>query len=302
MARKNVTFRVFEIKNEELTNDATDLKDVLRAKLANSNVERRLIPVKNDEDSEKDLLGSFAPATGTEPNTTWVYGVMMRLKPAKEFKKLPDNFEQLIELNESELLELEEVEGKMICSSLYHFLIMDKYLITDLPQIQTISGFQRYLNRLLVDRAYGFTPYLLHSDLKLNDIKSVTFKDSLAELPESPEAKRMSLKRMATEGIRFICPNVKGLKQILEENMVAATMIINFNRPKKMDADVYARKLSAILAPVQDLDNVYFSLNNGMKLLGSEIVYTNKTVLDDDVITPMTYIRSMRRILESIMN
>ena len=143
MAKKNVTYRVFEIKNEELTNDATDLKEVLRAKLANSNVERRLIPVKNEEDSEKDLLGSFAPATGIDSDATWVYGVMMRLKPAKEFKKLPDNFEQLAELNESELLELEEVEGKMICSSLYHFLIMDKYLITDLPQIQTISGFQK---------------------------------------------------------------------------------------------------------------------------------------------------------------
>mgnify|MGYP006974343501 CR=1 FL=1 len=30
MAKKNVTYRVFIIKNEELTHDATDLKDVLR--------------------------------------------------------------------------------------------------------------------------------------------------------------------------------------------------------------------------------------------------------------------------------
>ena len=56
MAKKNVTYRVFIVKNEELTHDATDLKDVLRTKLANSNVERRLIPVKEGDDSEKDLL------------------------------------------------------------------------------------------------------------------------------------------------------------------------------------------------------------------------------------------------------
>ena len=49
MAKKNVTYRVFIIKNEELTHDATDLKDVLRTKLANSNVERRLIPVKEGD-------------------------------------------------------------------------------------------------------------------------------------------------------------------------------------------------------------------------------------------------------------
>lgn len=301
MEKKKVTYRVFEIKNEKLTNDATDLKDVLRAKLANSNVENRLISVKNDEDNEKDLLGSFAPPTGKDPDATWVYGVMMRLKPAMEFKKLPEDFEKLAELNESELLELEEVEGKMICSSLYHFLIMDKYLITDLPQRRTISSFQKYLNKLLVDRTYGFTPYLQRSDLRLNDIKSVTFKDSLVELPESEGSKKMSLKSMATAGIKFICPKVKGLKQIMEENMVAATMTINFSCPPKMKADVYARKLSAMLAPVQDLDNVYFSLNNGMKLLGSDMVYTHKTVLEDNVISPITYINSMKEVLNSII-
>jgi len=111
MAKKNVTYRVFIIKNEELTHDATDLKDVLRTKLANSNVERRLIPVKEGDDSEKDLLGAFAPASNVE-DAEYVYGVMMRLKPAKEFRALPDNFEQLVELPETDLLELQEVEGE----------------------------------------------------------------------------------------------------------------------------------------------------------------------------------------------
>lgn len=82
--------------------------------------------------------------------------------------------------------------------------------------------------------------------------------------------------------------------------MVAATMTINFSCPPKMKADVYARKLSAILAPIQDLENIYFSQNNGMKLQGSDMVYTHKTILDDEVITPMTYINSMREVLQSI--
>ena len=146
MAKKNVTYRVFIIKNEELTHDATDLKDVLRTKLANSNVERRLIPVKEGDDSEKDLLGAFAPASNVE-DTEYVFGVMMRLKPAKELRALPDNFEQLVELPETDLLELQEVEGKTICSNLYHFMIRGKYLITDLPQIQTITGWRLRLLR-----------------------------------------------------------------------------------------------------------------------------------------------------------
>lgn len=299
MAKKNVTYRVFIIKNEELTHDATDLKDVLRKKLANSNVERRLIPVKEGDDSEKDLLGAFAPASNVE-DAEYVYGVMMRLKPAKEFRALPDNFEQLMELPETDLLELQEVEGKTICSNLYHFMIRGKYLITDLPQIQTITGFQKYLSKLLVNRTYGFAPYLMRKDLKLKDISTVTFKDPLRPTPQDEGENMFSLKNIVKGAIKFISPEVKKLSEIMDSNMVSAHMVLNFERPKKMEPEVYAKKLGAILAPIQDLDCVYFTLNNGMKLLGSDLVFTHKETLEDDVITPITYIRSMRAVLDTI--
>ena len=299
MAKKNVTYRVFIIKNEELTHDATDLKDVLRTKLSNSNVERRLIPVKEGDDSEKDLLGAFAPASNVE-DAEYVYGVMMRLKPAKEFRALPDNFEQLVELPETDLLELQVVEGKTICSNLYHFMIRGKYLITDLPQIQTITGFQKYLSKLLVNRTYGFAPYLMRKDLKLKDISTVTFKDSLRSTPQDEEENMFSLKKIAKGAIKFISPEVKKLSEIMDSNMVSAHMVLNFERPKKMEPEVYAKKLGAILAPIQDLDCVYFTLNNGMKLLGSDLIFTHKETLEDDVITPITYIRSMRAVLDTI--
>ncbi len=299
MAKKNVTYRVFIIKNEELTHDATDLKDVLRTKLANSNVERRLIPVKEGDDSEKDLLGAFAPASNVE-DAEYVYGVMMRLKPAKEFRALPDNFEQLVELPETDLLELQEVEGKTICSSLYHFMIRGKYLITDLPQIQTITGFQKYLSKLLVNRTYGFAPYLMRKDLKLKDISTVTFKDPLRPTPQDEGENMFSLKKIVKGAIKYISPEVKKLSEIMDSNMVSAHMVLNFERPKKMEPEVYAKKLGAILAPIQDLDCVYFTLNNGMKLLGSDLVFTHKETLEDDVITPITYIRSMRAVLDTI--
>lgn len=299
MAKKNVTYRVFIIKNEELTRDSTDLKDVLRKKLVNSNVERRLIPVKDGDDAEKDLLGAFAPASNA-PDTDYFYGVMMRLKPAKEFKALPDNFEQLAELPEADLLELQEVEGKTICSNLYHFMVRGKYLITDLPQIQTITGFQKYLSKLLVNHTYGFAPYLMRKDLKLKDVSTVTFKDSFKPMPQDEPENKFSLEKVVKGAIKFISPQVKKLSDIMESNMVTAHMVLNFERPRKMGAEVYARKLGAILAPIQDLDCVYFTLNNGMKLLGSDMVFTHKETLEDDIITPMTYIRSMMAILDTL--
>lgn len=242
MAKKNVTYRVFIIKNEELTHDATDLKDVLRTKLANSNVERRLIPVKEGDDSEKDLLGAFAPASNVE-DAEYVYGVMMRLKPAKEFRALPDNFEQLVELPETDLLELQKVEGKTICSNLYHFMIRGKYLITDLPQIQTITGFQKYLSKLLVNRTYGFAPYLMRKNLKLKDISTVTFKDPLRPTPQDEGENMFSLKKIVKGAIKFISPEVKKLSEIMDSNMVSAHMVLNFERPKRWNLRCTQRNL-----------------------------------------------------------
>jgi len=299
MAKKNVTYRVFIIKNEELTRDAIDLKNVLREKLVNSNLERRLIPVKDDDDSEKNLLGAFAPASNAQ-DEDYIYGVMMRLKPAKEFKALPDNFEQLTELPEADLLELQEIEGKTICSNLYHFMIRGKYLITDLAQIQTITGFQKYLSKLLVNRTYGFAPYLMSKDLKLKDVKTVTFKDTLKPIQQNEQQNKFSLTQIAKGAIKFISPQVKRLSDIMESNMVTAHMVLNFECPRKMEPEIYAKKLGSILAPIRDLDCVYFTLNNGMKLLGSEMVFTHKETLEDDVITPMTYIRSMRTVLDTL--
>ena len=262
-------------------------------------MERRLISVKEGDDSEKDLLGAFAPTSNVE-NAEYLYGVMMRLKPAKEFRALPDNFEQLMELPEAYLLELQEVEGKTICINLYHFMIRGKYLITDLPQIQTITGFQKYLSKLLVNRTYGFAPYLMRKDLKLKDVRTVTFKDSLRPTPQEESENMFSLKKIAKEAIKFISPEVKRLSEIMNSNMVSAQMVLNFEQPKKMEPEAYAKKLGAILAPIQDLDCVYFTLNNGMKLLGSDLVFTHKETLEDEIINPMTYIRSMRRVLDTI--
>lgn len=148
MERKKVTYRVFTIQNALLTHDASDLKDELRTRLAQSNIEHRLIPVNEDDDSINDLLSSFAPATGTS-DPRYFYGVMMRLKPAKEIKALPDDYMKLPELSEAQLKEIQEVAGKTICSRIFHFLIMGTFLITDLPQIQNISVFEKYINRFL---------------------------------------------------------------------------------------------------------------------------------------------------------
>ena len=95
MVKKNVTFRVFEIKSSKLTVSAESLCQILSDKIAGTNIEKRLIPIKETDDRINDLLGSH-----TINSKDFFYGVMMRLKPAKEVKTLPDDFQTLEELTE----------------------------------------------------------------------------------------------------------------------------------------------------------------------------------------------------------
>lgn len=298
MERKKVTYRVFTIQNASLSHDASDLKDELRTRLAQSNIEHRLIPVNEDDDSINDLLSSFAPATGTA-DSGYFYGVMMRLKPAKEIKALPDNYMKLPELSEEQLREIQEVAGKTVCSGIFHFLIMGTFLITDLPQIQTISSFEKYINRFLGDAEYYFRPYLHRKDLRLNDISKVVFRESFAPMPQN-DNNPVSIQQPVRKLFRYISPEVKGLNKILASSIVSANMVISFEKPRKMKQQDYNKQLGAILAPIQDLENVYFTLHSGMKIQGSDLVYTHKETLEAEIITPLTYIKSMRAVLESI--
>lgn len=298
MERKKVTYRVFTIQNASLSHDASDLKDELRTKLAQSNIEHRLIPVNEDDDSINDLLSSFFPATGA-PDSGYFYGVMMRLKPAKEIKALPDDYMKLPELSEEQLKEIQEVAGKTICSGIFHFLIMGDFLITDLPQIQNISVFEKYINRFLGDAEYYFRPYLHRKDLRLNDISKVVFKESFAPMPQN-DNNPVSIQQPVRKLFRYISPEVKGLNKILASNIVSANMVISFEKPRKMKQQDYNKQLGAILAPIQNLEHVYFTLRSGMKIQGSDLVYTHKETLEAEIITPLTYIKSMRAVLESI--
>ena len=77
-------------------------------------------------------------------------------------------------------------------------------------------------------------------------------------------------------------------------------MTIDFERPRSMSVKDYEKKLGAILAPVEDLDSVYFTLKGGMKLMGADLVYTHKETIEDEVINPLTYIKSMLSVLDKL--
>ena len=221
MARKTVVFRAFVIKNEDLTHEEADLEAQLKAKLANTNVEDRLKNVSDDNDKVKALLSSYAPAANTQGD--YLYGTVMQLKPAREISALPDDYLQKPSLNENELREIVEIAGKTICSRIYHFLIKDKYLITDLKDTSTISVFSNYISKLLPEKKYGFVPAISDKNLKLSNIVHVVFTDNFDN-----QSGEMTIKNPVMKLIKKMSPQVRGLNKIMENKLVRAKMTIDF--------------------------------------------------------------------------
>jgi len=293
MARKTVVFRAFVIKNEDLTHEEADLEAQLKAKLANTNVEDRLKNVSDDNDKVKDLLSSYAPAANTQGD--YLYGTVMQLKPAREISALPDDYLQKPSLNENELREIVEIAGKTICSRIYHFLIKDKYLITDLKDTSTISVFSNYISKLLPEKKYGFVPAISDKNLKLSNIVHVVFSDNFDN-----QSGEMTIKNPVMKLIKKMSPQVRGLNKIMENKLVRAKMTIDFSRPKNVTKDDYARQLGALLAPVQDLSFVQFTMNNGQQIYGHELAFSKRITLEADIISDITYIEAMKGVVSEL--
>lgn len=293
MARKKVVFRAFTIKNEALTQVESDLESRLKAKLANTTVENRLKNVVDGDDTVKDLLSSYAPAANTQAD--YLYGTVMQLKPAKEIKSLPDNYLQMASLSENQLSEIAEIAGKTICSRIYHVLIKGNLLITDLKGSSTISVFSNYLSKLLPEKRFGFIPTISNNDIKLSNIVHVVFSDNFDN--QNPD---ITIKNPVKRLIKKISPQVRGLDRIMANKLVKAKLSIDFSKPRNVTNDDYARQLGALLAPIQDLDFVQFSMNNGQQIYGHELAYSKAVTLEADIINDVTYIHAMRSIVAEL--
>ena len=293
MARKKVVFRAFTIKNEALTQVESDLESRLKAKLANTTVENRLKNVVDGDDTVKDLLSSYAPAANTQAD--YLYGTVMQLKPAKEIKSLPENYLQMTSLNENQLSEIAEIAGKTICSRIYHFLIKGNLLITDLKDSSTISVFSNYLSKLVPEKRYGFIPTISNNNIKLSNIVHVVFSDNFDD--QNPD---ITIKNPVKRIIKKMSPQVRGLDRIMANKLVKAKLSIDFSKPRNVTNEDYARQLGALLAPIQDLNFVQFTMNNGQQIYGHELAYSKAVTLEADIINDVTYINAMRNIVAEL--
>ena len=92
---------------------------------------------------------------------------------------------------------------------------------------------------------------------------------------------KIKLTTSVINAIKAVMPSLPNLKEIVDNQIVSAELLIKFNKPRSMDEEDYARILGATLKPVSDLDNIVFKRKDGRRDVKGKDLLKIKNVLID---------------------
>lgn len=291
--KKKVTFRVFKIENSDKSIKAPQLRKALSERLKTANdIGKRMMYLKEDNpESDTDVLSSFADAEESK----YFYGVIMRFTLPKNVPVIPDGFKKLPEVKEAELSVPEALKGKMLCRYVYHILVTDKYVVTDLNKEYTVTRLEKYLNYLLLGTTYDLVPCVMSNVIKLSDIKTIIFKNPVIKREDMKID--LDIKDKVKELVKQLFPMMDDVDDVLNENIISAKMTLSLSKPEDMLVEDYNNKLAYILKPVGDPDIVSIGVVKGREVKGSDILYAELKEFDGDSITDEDYIKAMKEVV-----
>ena len=295
--KKDVNFRLFKVVNKSLTGNENTLIAKLSESLADGKkmVDSRIMPLKEQEPSDKDVLGACAKTK------EYIYGIMMRIACAKDVPELPDDFSKLENIDVNKIIEdaNKKESSKMVCKSMYHVLISGDYVVTDLPKSRPISCFQDYVNWLLIlpdTMQFSINPVIDTGKIQLKRLKSVVFKDAFEPMPQE---KKSGVKRAVDSFLNAIIEGDDiSMKKLHEKRIVSARLTVDFDKPRKMTVDDYEKTMSAILKTANKPENVNFVMNDKKELTGNDLLYSRTIKLENEpVLKDNDYIHAMKGII-----
>lgn len=280
---KNIILRAFSLVNTDLKHNETNLLSLLSFKLKDSVMnDRRMLINPNDPQREEDLIANFDLRMKRNV-CVMVVGTMLRIASVDDIPNITDDILNK-EKVDIETLESIKSDSKVIYKSHYYFAVNNEYLVVSLPSNRTINAYQTYLNEYLKDVRedilYEFTPLLTKSQkVKFDDVKSIKIgskdypigSNSNKETDTSPLLVK-KIKNVARGVLKELMEENKDLKQILDEEIVSAELVLKISK-KKNKAKETEKALSSFLKPISDTDGIELITKNG-KVTAADIFKT----------------------------
>ena len=281
---KEIKIRAFEIENNSLSQNKSNILELLNSCTEHSKLNNRRMPLQeSDTSSDEDILSFFCNTfTPDKKHNIRFDGILIRVTEKERIPNITDEMlnKELILISDIENLKKEG--ASILYKNHYYFSLTNKYLVTNLPYPKKISQLQNYINWLLRDvrgeNYYEFTPIVeKDKETQIKDIKSIRFKDSSIPINNSSENGIKTIRNLDKGLLSKIFQTTKDLDDILENNIVSTTLSIKFVRKKGVKKDDYLKSMSAILKPIgEDEDISFVTKNNGVikpgDLLKTELV------------------------------
>lgn len=244
--------------------------------------DRRMLINPDDPQREEDLIANFDLRMKRNV-CVMVVGTMLRIASVDDIPNITDDILNK-EKVDIETLESIKSDSKVIYKSHYYFAVNNEYLVVSLPSNRTINAYQTYLNEYLKDVRedilYEFTPLLTKSQkVKFDDVKSIKIgskdypigSNSNKETDTSPLLVK-KIKNVARGVLKELMEENKDLKQILDEEIVSAELVLKISK-KKNKAKETEKALSSFLKPISDTDGIELITKNG-KVTAADIFKT----------------------------
>lgn len=286
---KNIILRAFSLVNTDLKHNETNLLSLLSFKLKDSVMnDRRMLINPDDPQCEEDLIANFDLRMKRNV-CVMVVGTMLRIASVDDIPNITDDILNK-EKVDIETLESIKSDSKVIYKSHYYFAVNNEYLVVSLPSNRTINAYQTYLNEYLKDVRedilYEFTPLLTKSQkVKFDDVKSIKIgskdypigSNSNKETDTSPLLVK-KIKNVARGVLKELMEENKDLKQILDEEIVSAELVLKISK-KKNKAKETEKALSSFLKPISDTDGIELITKNG-KVTAADIFKTKSVSIE----------------------
>jgi hypothetical protein len=277
---KDITLKAFKIEKNDLFSSPVELRSALHNKFREDNLssDRRMRISKNDPNEEEDLICDFKSVAPTRP----FFGTLLRIKKGSEVQHIDS---ELFAKEKFTIRDLDttKVDGEALYKHHYYFSVGKNHLVTN--STHQITQLQTYLNWLLTE-IFELCPMIADDKMpQLKDIESLVFVDPILQLSAREKSKSQGLSSLISDLGIVVLDFLKGsivdplsITDAQYANIVSAQLLIKLKKPSEKDGEEIKKALSAVLKPIQELDNLAIKTRSSQKLIKGNEIARCKTV------------------------
>lgn len=280
---KNIQLRAFAISPQDpkITTQSASIVELLTKKLNETTAGERVVLLNKDDPSKISDSLPYFDIRNKDKNRI-VLGVIMKISMSENVQFVANNLLKQQKFSVAQM-KANHTNGNQVYLSHYYFALNNKFLVTNLPMNTTIRGFQAFMNTIIKDHLFEFTPLVETApEFRIADLKQLSITDP--SIHKTTENSTKGIKRkwviLKNSLLKMILKDIKGLDEVEAARVISAKLLLKFIKPKDMSDDDYKKIMGFCLKPISDLENVVFTNKKKQSFSADKLLKTEVVPID----------------------